>query len=166
MNTWPARICTCRYSGRYQANFDTPRGSRAPSKPCRSQSVAAAPSPAPRHRCSRGSIFGTGSCAVPADRRRRPAPRSRLADLCRRRAARARRRVRLDHLLAARQVLGQRPMLRLAFWRGLAGGSSRAHRRSPARRHDAGGEIVQFERKLLGEINRRAAPNALPKIIF
>src|SRR5271169_6829012 len=110
---WLASICTCRYSGRYQANFDTTT--------CVTSAVEAMPLS-----ISRGSTF---ACTTPSVQPRQ-AYLGRIVRSTRRiahsrdhvqhlvhvltnlvqttRAARARHRVWLQHLLAARQVLGQR----------------------------------------------------------
>src|SRR6266850_2438323 len=130
---WLARICTCRYSGRYQANFDTTTW------------VTSAVEAMPLS-ISRGSTF---ACTTPSVQ---PAL-----------ATRARRRVRLQHLLAARQVLGQRADVaaRLLAW--LTGRRGRRQIIVGWRRWcDAGLQIVQLERELLGD-ERRQPLRALPE---
>src|SRR5882762_6591266 len=160
---WLARICTCRYSGRYQANFDTTtwvtRGHAALDQSRQHLGLHHAIGAAA------AGIFGTDRAQHPQDRRDHVQHFADiLADLVQTAlATRARRRVRLQYLLAARQVLGQRADVaaRLLAW--LTGRLGRRQIIVGWRRWcDAGLQIVQLERELLGD-ERRQPLRALPE---
>jgi len=122
---WPARICTCRYSGRYQANFDTTTW------------VTSAVEAMPLS-ISRGSTF---ACTTPSVQPRQAylgrivRSTRRIAGmtsstsltsspiLCRRPSQHGHAVVSGSSTCSQRgKCLGSAPMLRLAFLRGLAGG--------------------------------------------